>query len=446
MRWLLGSVAALAIGCGGHNNSSNPDAPVGPGFDGSDYDAPSAGGTTIQVTLTNRPDQAAMFSFVVAYQDGSGPWQLAGAPSGDTYTFDVNSPSWAVAWTCNAVVNGQNGALSLRNVTEAHFAVAERTMLTMDVPPRCTDRDPPLVALSGTVNNRSGGFYVVNFGDRSAIVGQQGTYRILTPAGTHDLVLRHLQFSGSTNDYTVAETAIDRGVAVTADTAHDLDASIAVATQAFNVDVTPPQNGRAQATTLLYSAGGTQATMARVGQNYQSIALDPAQAAAGDVYDQQILVAAAGQTAIVTNATATPGDQTFTAPDPLGGATSTVPATAPYPQILTTWAPYANIVGYTWTAAQQPSLPDCGGTTPCLITWSALLSPGVTGNSPGYRMPDLSALTGWDPAVAFVAGTQIAGYAEADTSSAGASDFPAATPPAVGTQRVMVRSDFTVTP
>jgi len=446
MRWLLGSVAALAIGCGGHNNSSNPDAPPGPGLDGSDYDAPSSNGTAIQVTLTNRPDQAAMFSFVVAYQDGSGPWQLAGAPSGDTYTFTVNSPSWGVAWTCDAAVNGQNGAVSLRNVTEAHFAVAERTTLTMDVPPRCTDRDPPLVALSGTVNNRSGGFYVVNFADRSAIVSQQGTYRILTPAGTHDLVLRHLQFTGSTNDYTIAETAIDRGVAVTADTVHDLDASVAVATQAFNVDVTAPQNGRAQATTLLYTAGTTQATMARLGQNYQSVALDPTQAVTGDVYDQQILVAAAGQTAIVTNATATPDAQTFTAPAPLGGATSTVPAATPYPQISTTWAPYASTIGYVWTATQQPTFQQCGGTTPCAITWTALLSPGVTGNSPGYRMPDLSSLTGWDPAVAFVTGAQVAGYAEADVSSGGASDFPAVTPPAAGTQRVMVRSDFTVTP
>jgi hypothetical protein len=437
--------AVLVLGCGGHGNSTPDGGLTGDGApgDGAGVDGATGGGTTVHVTLTNRPDHPGATSFIVAYQDGSGPWQLAGAPSGDTYALPINSPSWGVAWTCVAQVNGQNGPTSLRQVTEAHFAVSERTELTMDVPPRCTDRAPQTVALTGTVQNRSGGFYVVNFGDRSSIVGNtSGTFHIETPPGTHDLVLRHLQFHGSSNDYEIVETVVERAVAVTGPTTHDLDASESVATQAFNVDAPTSFTTRVQATTLLYSAGGTTATMNRLGQNFESVALDPAQGDAGDVYDQQILVAGNGETAIVTNATATPGDQTYDPPTPLGDVTAQV---APNGQITTTWAPYTGTNGYQWFAAQQPFL-GCGSNVPCTITWTALLSPGVTGDSPGYQMPDLSGLAGWDPALAFVGGSEVAGYAESDMSTGGAADFPLVTPPPAGTQRTIVRSDFTVTP
>lgn len=436
------ALLVLAIGCG-HSGSSTTDGAVGDSGGNGDsilpFDGSLGGGTQIHVTLTNRPDNAAMFSFIVAYQDGSGPWQLAGTPNGDTYTFSVNSPSYAVAWTCNA------GAL--RTVSEAAFAVAERTSLTFAIPARCTDRAPATTYIQGTVANRQGGLYAVNFGANTGVVGTQG-YRVETPAGTHDAVLRHFSNSGggSTSDVVVDETVVDRGVAVNGPTNHAMDASLAVATQAFPVDIALTNTARAQASTILYTAGGTTVTLVRQSQSFSTESLDATQMMTGDVYDQQILVAGNGQTSIVTNATATPAAQTYSAPTPLGGATATIPATTPYPQIETTWAPYDNVVGYAWAATQQPPLQQCGGNTPCAIVWGAILSPGVTGGSPGYRMPDLSALAGWDPALGFVAGSQVTGTAEADTSSAGASDFPAITPPAEGTQRVIVRSDFTVMP
>ena len=94
----------------------------------------------------------------------------------------------------------------------------------------------------------------------------------------------------------------------------------------------------------------------------------------GDVYDQQMSVAASGQTAIVTNATASPADQTFTAPTPLGGAASAVAGATPYPMIHTTWNAYGSTVGYAWTATQQtPTVQPCGGNTPCTIVLAALL-------------------------------------------------------------------------
>jgi hypothetical protein len=457
MRLVVILVSVLAIACGSHSNGAI-DAPGNgagdsgnPGGDGNTGgDGNGGGGATISVTLTNRPTNAAMFTFVVAVQDGAGAWALAPAPSGDTYTFHVNSPSWGVAWTCigNAAI-GTGGGGQIRQVAEAHFAVSERTSLTMDVPPRCTDNAPATVALTGTVSNRSGGgLWVVDFGGRTGFVNPNtGGYRVEALPGTHDVILRHLENpSGVGGDFATTETVVDRAVTVTGATTHDIDASAVIATQAFAVNILLSNSARAVATTLLYSAGGTDPTLDRLSQNFESDALDPSQGLSGDVYDQQIAVSANGQTAIVTNATTTPGDQTFTAPSPLGGAASMVTATTPYPMIHTTWSAYASTIGYVWSATQVPSVQQCGGTTPCSITWTVLLSPGVTGQSPGYQMPDLSALTGWSANLAFIAGTMITGYAEAATSSGGASDFPPVTPPPAGTQRTYVRSDFTVTP
>jgi hypothetical protein len=219
-----------------------------------------------------------------------------------------------------------------------------------------------------------------------------------------------------------------------------------IATQAFNVNIVLPNNGRAVATTMLYSAGGTTSTLNRTSQSFESDALADTQGVSGDVYDQQIAVSANGQTGIVTNATATPGDQTYTAPTPLGGATSQVTGTTPYPIIHTTWSAYPSTIGYVWNATQTQTPQQCGTNASCAVVWTSILSPGVTGGSPGYTMPDFSTLAGWSNNLAFVAGTMVTGYAEAGTSSGGAGDFPPVTPPPAGTHRTYVRSAFTVTP
>ena len=74
------------------------------------------------------------------------------------------------------------------------------------------------------------------------------------------------------------------------------------------------------------------------------------------------------------------------------------------------------------------------------------MAPGVIGMMPTYTMPDLSALTGWNAALQLVPGVLAGGSVSAQTSSAGAADFPPPAPPADGTLRVFVRSDYTVTP
>jgi hypothetical protein len=113
--------------------------------------------------------------------------------------------------------------------------------------------------------------------------------------------------------------------------------------------------------------------------------------------------------------------------------------------VMTSWAAYAGAVGYGWGVNQTPTLQQCG-TTPCTVTWTAALSPGVLGSMPTYTMPDLSALAGWSAGLQLQPGIPVGGAVQAMTSSVGPSDFPQVTPPAAGTQRVFARADYTLTP
>jgi hypothetical protein len=446
MRWLLFASLAIGFGCGGHDTavidaSGNGDG-NGSATDGAVTDTTGANPSTVTLTLNNRPNNAAMFSFIVAYQDGSGPWTIAPAPVGDTYSFTVNAPVYGVAWTCIATVAGPT---SQRQVTAAHFAKVERTSVTMDVPARCTDRNT-FVGLSGNVTNTGGGFVLVQYGERAAFAANNGNYAFEVQPGTRDLIVSHLSPTGIGNDFAADASVIQRGVTINAMTTRNIDFSTAVATQSFPVTVGAPVNTRVSTRTTLFTTGTTFASLVNeTVPAFETISLDATQMDAGDVYDQSITVGSAGQFATTTNATAAPAALTYAAPTPLGGAIASVPTTNPYPQIKTTWAAYSNTIGYNFVALQTLTQPQCGGGPACTIGWTTYLSPGVTGSSPTYQMPDLSGLTGWNAKLQPITGTQVVGTMQAMTSTAGVTDFPPARP-TVGTQRAFVRSDWTVTP
>lgn len=435
------TVALLVCACGS-TSSSNLDA------GDSDVDAPTDedGGAstprTITLTLTSRPMNAATFSFFVAYQDGSAPWTAAPPPTGDTYSFTVSAPSYGVAYGCIGNVLGTT-VTQLRTVTTAHFAVGERTALTLDVPARCTDRGPTNVTLSGTVTNRPFGPLVVQFGTRSTFVSQTGGFSLQTPPGTADLVVTHLVSLGN-NEYYVDRALAIRDVAVTGSTTRMINFATAPQAVSHPVTVNAP-NARVVATTTLYTANGTTAGFVRESQDWETNSLAAVQRRATDVYDQSIAVTVPGAGVAVTTATNNPVAQTFVAPGLLGAVTSDVTSKTPYPILESTWPPYGNSVGYAWSATQQLGPQQCGGNLACTIAWSALLSPGVTGAQPGYRVPDLSQVTGFSPAYGLVGGAQVLGNVTAQTSSAGAGDFPPGIP-ANGTTRAFVRTDFAVTP
>jgi len=450
-------VMALAVGgiggLGGIGCSGSSGAP-GDGNSGDDNqpptDGPSAGAHTVTVTLANRPMNAGMYSFLVAYQDGASPWQLAPAPTGDVYSLPINAPSWAIAFTCIGNIPGTTGTQQLRMVSSAHFAIGERTELTLDVPARCSDRASTSVQLTGTITNRPpSGYLAVQFGNRTTLVNTtSGAFSLETPPGTHDLLVLHVVPLGN-GDYYGDSAVIQRNVAVTTTTARTIDFSAAAAyLRDWSVDASSGNAARIVASTTLYTASGTQLALVRESANWQTSALAASQSLATDVYDQSITVSTVGQSATVTNATTTPADQTYVAPPALGAVSSAVVSTTmPYPTIASKWTAYPSAIGYTWTAGQQLLASQCGGggAMPCSVLWIAQLSPGVLGASPEYRMPDLSGLPGWKQTFQLAGSAQILGGVTATTSSAGASDFPTGIP-AAGTQRTFARSDYAVGP
>jgi hypothetical protein len=446
MRSVCVGLVMLAAACGS-SGSSTPDG--GDDVDGSidpTGDGGTAGAHTVKLTLANRPMNAAQYSFFVAYQDGSAPWQAAPAPSGDVYSLPINAPSYGIAFGCIGNVTGTT-TTQLRTVTTAHFAVGERTELAFDIPARCSDRLGMPVTLSGTVTNRPGsGVLIVQFGGRSAFVGSQtGSFSLSTPPGTHDLIVTRAVPEGN-GEFYVDEAAVIRDVAVTGSTTRTIDFNSAQSTQYFNVTANVPNlNARIIASTMLFTANGTTLQLTRESTNWESDALATQQMRATDVYDQQIAVISPGASATVTNATSTPGAQTYVAPAPLGSISAKVAATMPYLTLEAAWPAYASTVGYAWNATQQLTSQQCGGNVACTIVWTSYVSPGVTGTMPGFRMPDLTSAMGWKSQFELASAAQVVGGVTAMTSTAGAGDFPPATP-ASGTKRAFVRSDFSVTP
>ncbi len=448
MRSVCVVLFVLASACG----SSSSGGPDGGGDDDGDgsIDPTGDGGTNqphdVKLTLTNRPNNGGPFSFLVAYQDGSAAWQAAPMPTGDTYTLPINAPVYGVAWGCIGNVTGTT-TTQLRTVTTAHFAVAERDELSFDVPARCSDRSAGNVTLSGTITNRPfTGVLVVQFGTRSSFVGgQSGSFSISTPPGTHDLIVFHAVPEGNGEFYT-DEAAVIRDVAVNASTMRTIDFGSARSTEYHDVDASSPNLGaRIVASTTLYTANGTALQLVRESQGWQSNSLDASQARASDVYDQSISVITPGVSATVTNATNAPGDQTYIAPAPLGAVDVEIAGKQPYVMLEATWPAYASSVGYVWNATQQIGPQSCGANIGCTIAWTSYVSPGVVGSMPGFRMPDLAGVMGWKQAFELVSGAAIVGGVTAQTSSAGAGDFPPGIPGS-GTKRAFVRSDFSVTP
>jgi hypothetical protein len=449
MRIVIASVlSSFLFACGGNSTSGGG---VDAATDAAGSGAPDAPGgpTTVNVTLVNRPNNAATFGFLVAFQDGDGAWTLAPAPTGDTYALPIASGRYGVAWTCAATGNGGGGGAA-RDVVLGYFTVADRPSLTATIPDRCTDRITP-VTLSGTVSNlgATGGRYTVRIGARTAIVtAGTGAYTIDVPPGTYDLVLTHAPAAtiGGGADSVAEKALVQRAVDLSATKTMNLDFSKAVATQSFAVTIATTGGARGSTSTTLYTANATAAVLARdTTAPYASIALAAAQGVGTDVYDQSITVAGTGQSATTTDATATPGALTWSAPTPLGGALATVAATAPYPQIKATWSAYANAIGYQWAATQAQTGAACGGAPACATTWIADVSSAWLGSAASYQMPDLSKLAGWNAEFQYVTGAQVTGTVQAMTSSDGATDFPAGTPKA-GTTRAFVSSDWTVTP
>lgn len=432
MRTLL--LVCFAIGCGG-SSIGGIDA-LGHGDDAPSIDV---GPQTVALTLVHRPNAPATFEFVVAYQDGSGPWTIAPAPIGDTYQLPIASPHYGYMWSCKTA--------NARAVNLGYFTVAEHGAITDTIPPRCTDAITT-VAITGVVANRpAAGRLVAQFGTAtSPVEAGSGAFKIDTIPGTADLIISHtpVAAAGST-DSIVDQVAISRGLVANAAVTKPVDFATAAAVQSFAATIAATAMQRAIATTTLFASGGTSVGLVRDGTAPLEVeALAAAQVGTSDIYETTLTLASQGQAATTTLVTNLPGAETFSAPAGLGGAITT----AASGRITTTWAAYPSATGYRWIATQPLTIAQCGtgAAAACTVNWNAQLSAGYVGTTTMFAMPDLSMLAGFTSDFAFVTGTAVTGDAQAVVTSGGIGDFPVQTPAPVGTTRTSVRSDWSVTP
>jgi len=438
-KWVAVMVAAVAA-CS--NNQTKRDD----GGAGSDSGDDSASSTPITVTLTNRPADATKAWFVAAYQDGDGPWKLAPAANGDTYSFSISSATYGFAYTCIAPEPGLTAYSEFRYVGITRFAISERTNLTIAMPRRCASVGAANVALSGTVSGLdTNGTFSVVFGNAFADVdASTGSYQLMTPPGTHDLiVLRRQKVIGSA-ERIVDRTYVQRSFTVSSAMTANIDFAMSTPTQSFPVTVASSGG----ASTILHSAGGTLTDLTNVYlPPLESRALAVSQAMTGDLYQQSMGISNSYNGATQTLSTSAPTAQTWTStPPPLGSSTPFIASNTPYPQVTASWAPYADAIGYTLFFTQTISATRCVTATPCLIVWQASLSPEVAGSAPAYQMPDFSAVPGWDGLFEPFATTEIGVSVTAHLSSAGPQDFPLASPAVDGTVQTSVWSSYMVTP
>ncbi len=426
----------LFVAACGSNGAAMIDA-IGTGDDApaNPIDSPTP---HVALTLQNHPMTPATFEFVVAYQDGSGPWTIAPAPTGDTYELPIASAKYGYMWSCKSAAS--------RVVNLGYFTVAEHAAITDTIPPRCTDA--PTISITGTVANRpAAGKLVAQFGNAmSPVEAGTGNFKIDTPPGTADLVIVHTPAAtGTITDTIVDSVAVSRALVATSAVTKAVDFATAANVQSFPATIVATANERAVATTTLFASGGTSVALVRdTAAPFEIEALAVAQATTSDLYETTLSLANQGQTTTTTVVTGAPADQTFTAPSGLGGAITMIAAGL----ISTTWAAYPNAVGYRWEATQTLTAAQCGGAaaTACTVGWTAQISNGYAGTSPMFAMPSLTSLTGFTADFSFVTGAAVTGDTQGITSTGGVSDFPTLAPAPAGTMRTNARSDWSVTP
>jgi hypothetical protein len=424
-RGLVGLLASC-VACGGSGSSTSVDAPNGP---------PDAATHTITVTLIDRPNTPTTFTFLTAYEDGTGPWHAAPAPSGDTYSFEVASATWSFAWTCIAADS--------REVMMYSFTVAERSSLTDQIFSGCTDRNPAPVSLSGAISNApAAGTIEVDWADQTvAATGSSYAFAPGVPPGTHDLVATHRTATG-TGSYIVDSALVQTGVAVTATTTQAINFATAVATRTAAITGAP---SNAFSFMGLETAGGTFVTLAlsttQPTGGYQVVGLAASQEQSGDLYDTFVEQPTGGGSSLsVERFTSAPTALAFVAPAPLVNVSSSVAATMPYLRVASTWTPYSGATGYTWSLDEPLTGAACGASSTCDVAWEGLFSPGAVGSSPRIEVPDLSAIPGWDPRLELQPGAKAALVLSGSISTGGPSDFPFALTPPDGTTRTHAHS------
>ncbi len=179
----------------------------------------------ITLTVPAHPTDPAAYNFVVAFQDGAGPWTRAPAPVGDEYTLPIETDRYGVLVACSGLWQRQGGASI---VQIEYFTKAEATHVQIDL---SACGDPRILgSVGGTVTN-------ANLNNPIALAVDDflytrsggGSYSLAAPLGTRDIVAHE---DGA---YQVDRVLIQRDLEVTGSQQLDIDFAPAVTTEQHDV-------------------------------------------------------------------------------------------------------------------------------------------------------------------------------------------------------------------
>jgi hypothetical protein len=369
--------------------------------------AAACGDPSVKVTVLEADGSAGVF---LAYQDGDGPWEAV-ASDDEKYSFEVSSGRYGVAVWC--------AASRYRHVAFDYLTTSEVTSFT--APAGCPVAN---VTLNGLVRNMPNNAQV-SWSFAAVTADGGGSYALMGPAGTHDLVATGYQLAGAGRTIDALVILRDREVGgnmridldlgddpIELDT-HDLTLAGELADDFTSVSTAFFSAGRTGAN--LSSASGDDLTFqvlpedALIDGDRQSVivqATGPAVAGQPQRSRSHVVHTEGGGDLSVELLAATD------APDVSDGPTFT-------------WSPFDGAEAYHLAVTQT----DTSGAE---HDFDGFWSPGYLDDEVVLALPDLTDVEGWDPRVDLVGSTTMFWSISARTSNVSLAD--AISEPEAGTE------------
>lgn len=355
---------------------------------------PDATVQTVTVTIVHHPLNPSQYAFFVAYQDGDQAWALATRGAGDTYSFPVADPAGRYGTAIGCLTPAFAG------VSLFYATVGELATITNDLG-QCGDAAPPnTVTVSGTITGTAGEQTDVSYYLNGAVADPvTGAYVMTVYPGTHDLFV--------VRGAPVDRLAIVRDLAVSADTTVDVGlpaVGFAPVTFGATLPLSGGETGQVQGG-FITNGGGLNLGVDQTSP-FTYFSIPPAARQPSDVFWAYGRATGTNQSQSVQMFMAAPMDVTLVPAEPITGVSTTVATSQPYIRLGVTWGVYPGATELGWSASQSS------------VGWSLReLTAGWLAGQTVWEMPDLSAITGWDPRYQLTPGVEVFGNLAVTTCS-----------------------------
>lgn len=368
---------------------------------------------TVRMVLvrTFRGNQQSPPDFI-AYQDGSGAWQIPQG-SGGQYTLTINDPNGRYGLVIVNLIPLDSEA----RVNIIHATVSELSEINFvsEVPPSANR-----VTVSGMVSGLGSNEWAeIAMGDArtSASPPPYNTYSLEVPPGTYDLIATKNSW---VNGLQINKVFIQRDISVSGNTnipidfsspnAFDPETHNAVISGALLSGETAGSDVhfRSHNGTEIFTGGKFEAPPPF---QFSFAGIPISKQFGNDIHLLRATAFSETASRLIERYFKTPTDISITFPSPFGNAQVTVAATTPYTRLTAIWDAYSGAQAY---FAEFGQFREVGAAPRCLSSnpipsrqrkrprqpiassWFVGLSAGWLGGQSSYTLPDFSDLSGWN--------------------------------------------------